>query len=91
MATEIKRAVLPTLTNAALDEALAQAAMTGITFDIAVINDKALEWAMQYSYELIKGISDTTQKLVSKGVTAFVETPGMTVGELRSMFAPGVR
>jgi hypothetical protein len=88
MATEVKRAVLPTLTNAALDEALAQAALTGITFDIAVINDRALEWAMQYSYELIKGISETTQKLVSKGITAFIETPGMTVGELRSLLAP---
>jgi HK97 family phage portal protein len=88
MASEIKRAVLPSLTNAAIDEALAQAAMTGITFDIAIINDRALEWAMQYSYELIKDISATTQKLVSKGIAAFVETPGMTVGELRSLLAP---
>ena len=87
-ANEVKRAILPSLTNAALDEALAQAAVTGITFDIAVINAAALEWATKYSYELVKGISETTQKLVSKGVSAFIETPGMTVGELRSVLAP---
>ena len=67
----------------------AQAGAVGLTFDIAVINDAALEWAKNYSFELVKGITDTTQKLVSKGVSAFVETPGMTVGELRSLLERG--
>jgi HK97 family phage portal protein len=89
MAAEVKRAILPSLTNAALDEAIAQAGTVGLTFDIAVVNAAALEWAAKYSYELIKDISATTQKLVSHGVSAFIETPGMTVGELRSMLEAG--
>jgi hypothetical protein len=89
MAAEVKRAILPSLTNAALDEAIAQAGTVGLTFDIAVVNEAALAWAAEYSFELIKGISATTQKLVSQGVGAFVSTPGMTVGELRSMLEAG--
>jgi HK97 family phage portal protein len=89
MANELKRAMLPALTNAAIDEAVAQAATVGISFDIVAINTAALEWATKYSFELIKDLTETTRNLVSKGVTAFIETPGMTVGELRGLLERG--
>jgi len=63
-------------------------AETGITFDAAVISEEALGWARQYNYELVTGLTDTTRKLVSQSVATFVETPGMTRGDLEKLLAP---
>jgi len=63
-------------------------AETGITFDAAVISEEALGWARQYNYELVTGLTDTTRKLVQQSVSTFVETPGMTRGDLESLLAP---
>jgi len=63
-------------------------AETGITFDAAVISEEALGWARAYSGELVKGITDTTRKLVSESVSTFIETPGMTRGDLERLLEP---
>jgi len=63
-------------------------AETGITFDAAVISEEALSWARQYNYELVTGLTDTTRKLVQQSVSTFVETPGMTRGDLEKLLAP---
>ena len=56
-----------------------------IPLDIAKINVAAWTWANGYSYELIKGITATTQQVVSQAVAQFVGTPGMTIGDVVGM------
>lgn len=80
--------------KAALVKLLGQAIIDGIALfgetekigiDYTLINAEALEWARSYGYELIKGIDDTTRKAVEKAISSFVETPGMTIGDVVEM------
>jgi len=88
MATEMSAVAQPELTIIFTAEALRVAAEVGIQFDPAVVSSSALEWARSYTYELIRGITDVTRNAVSKIVAAFVETPGMTQGDMEALLEP---
>lgn len=53
-----------------------------IGFDYSLINENALSWAHKNSLELVKGIDDTTRSTIRTAISNFVETPGMTVGDV---------
>lgn len=53
-----------------------------IALDYKLTNKRAADRARKYVGELIKGIDDTTRETVRAAVAAFVETPGMTVGDV---------
>ncbi len=46
----------------------------GLSFDYTMVLDEALEWARTYSYELIKGISETGVDIVSRAVSRMIES-----------------
>ncbi len=50
--------------------------------DYTLTNTQAADWARSYSYELVKGINQTTMDALQSAVTRFVETPGMTIGDV---------
>jgi hypothetical protein len=54
------------------------------TFDIdyTLVNTEAAKWARSYVGELVKGIDDTTRQAVREAVAGFIETPGMTLGDV---------
>jgi AcrR family transcriptional regulator len=85
---ELRAEIATTLTRAAVEEAIAQAVTARIDFDIARINVAAMEWAHKYTFELVKGIDATTRRLLSNATRQFLETPGMTVGQLTELIAP---
>lgn len=60
-----------------------QFTQAGIQLDWTLINTDAAAWARKYCGLLVKGIQDTTRKAVGEAVAQFVETPGMTHGDLR--------
>jgi len=84
----LRAAVGPDSAAITTDEAMRLAADVGIVFDPAVINVDAVRWARDYSYELVRGITDTTRTLVSEATATFVETPGMTIGDLERLLKP---
>jgi len=84
---ELRAEIATVLTRAAVDEAMAQAVIGKIDFDIAVVNSAAMEWAHKYTFELVKGIDRTTRRLISNATRQFMETPGMTVGQLTELIA----
>lgn len=53
--------------------------------DYTLINDRALDWARNYTYDLISkhtgGIDATTREAVSGAIQRFVDTPGFTIGD----------
>ena len=61
---------------------------TGIELDIAMVSQEALDWARDYSFELVTGLDQTTRRLVQGAVSSYVETPGMTVGDLSDLLEP---
>lgn len=59
-----------------------------IVWDVAVIARDAVDWAAEYSYRLVTNINSNTEALLRRVVSRWVETPGMTIGDLRKELAP---
>jgi SPP1 gp7 family putative phage head morphogenesis protein len=59
-----------------------------IVWDVAVIARDAVDWAASYTYGLVNGLNDNTQRLLRSAVSHWVETPGATIGDLRKELAP---
>lgn len=55
-----------------------------ITFDVdwTLTNQRAAKWAREYAYDLVRGIDETSRKIIRDAVAGFVETPGMTIGDV---------
>ena len=63
----------------------------GIDYDWTGVNAEALEFAARYTYELVRNIDKTTIEVLRKQVSAFIETPGMTIGDLADSLPFGDR
>ena len=88
LAEELRAAVEPELTHLVLDNALRLSVEVGIGFDPAIINTEALRWAREYTYEWVQGLTATTRRQLQEVVSAFVETPGMTIGDIKDLIEP---
>lgn len=69
------------------DETIPTIKQGGIGVDWGLINQRAAEWASQYSFELVTGLVDTSRNTLQKQVTDFL-TDGRTIGELRTALEP---
>lgn len=82
---EIEAQLRALLFEAALDGTVLFLDSSNIVFDGSILNPYAINWAKQYAGELIKGIDKTTQSAVQSAISAFAETPGMTIGDVMNM------
>jgi len=73
------------LTKAAKQGILLFDSAIGLSMDYTLTNVEAAKWATEYSYELIKGINGTTKKALQAIFKTFIDTPGMTIGDLVNM------
>jgi len=85
--SQLNGSFIPVLTEIYMQQAgtLLQGLPIGV--DWGLINEGAIAWAKQHGGELIKGVTDTTQKIVRDAVTAFFEQP-MTRADLEKMISP---
>lgn len=85
-AQELLAVLLPLLGDDANAAALYYAAEMENAYTIAVdwtlVNARAVEWARNYSYDLVRGITETTAKALQQAVGEFIDTPSMTMGQL---------
>jgi hypothetical protein len=80
---EKEMALLVRLLGEATREGIAlfgQQAKIGI--DYSLTNAEAAEWARKYAFDFIKDIDATTVDILKNAITAFVETPGFTIGDI---------
>lgn len=54
----------------------------GIGIDYTAVNTEAAKWSRKYVGKLIKRIDKSTRQSVRETIAAFVETPGMTMGDV---------
>ena len=54
----------------------------GVNMDYTLVNSRAAAWARDYVYDLVKDIGSTTRRVLQDTISAFVETPGMTMGDV---------
>ena len=78
----------PQMEAMARDAMLGYAVEVGVGIEWGVIAEEAAAWAEQYAGELIRGITDTTRKVVGRKVAEFIRTPGRTIGDLKADLAP---
>ena len=78
----------PQIERMALAAVAARGATVPIVWDEAVIAREAADWAARYAFELVRGINANTERLLRDQVARFIQTPGMTIGQLRAALVP---
>ena len=85
---------LDPLLVAGLKKLLTKAAKHGIELfgsenllqiDYTLTNTRAAKWIDKYTFDLIKGINKTTTQALQTIFKSFVETPGMTIGDVMAL------
>ncbi len=64
-------------------------AQVEIGFELAIFETAAAEWARTHAGVMITQINGTTLKAVQEAIATFLETPGMTIGQLMDMLPFG--
>jgi hypothetical protein len=73
-------------------ESLAAGVPPGVTYNWDVVNQRAADWAAQYTYDLVKNIGARTQSELQRLVSAFFSKPGQDLqglaAEIAKLFGP---
>jgi len=85
---ELRAALTAELAQIVRRQVLAEALVVGVDFDETAVNRAAVEWARQYSFELVTELTEVTRAGAQQAVTAYLQTPGMTQGDLEALLAP---
>ncbi len=75
------------LTKVVDTELQSQSESVGVGFDPTVFNEAAREWAKQYSYDLVRGITEKTHDVIADAVSKFTQG-NVTRGQLQDMLEP---
>jgi hypothetical protein len=77
--------LLVLLQQAAQDGVLLFSELVNLQIDYTLVNSQAADWARTYGYELVNGINQTSRDALQRAVSGFVETPGMTIGDVMKL------
>lgn len=84
----LRATLVPTMMEVMLDQATMLAETIGLDFDPAAVATSASDWARQYSFDLVKGITEKTGGVLQSAVAQYQSTPGMTRDDLVRMLKP---
>jgi hypothetical protein len=76
------------LVESAMDEYHRISNEVGVQFDLTQAHQQAAEWSRRYTFDLIKGLNDTTRTVLQDALSQFNATPGMTRAELEMLISP---
>lgn len=79
--------ILAAALNAAQNAAEGLVAEAGVGVDWGLVNQAAVGWARDYTYSLVKGITDTTRDFLRDEIRAWIES-GQPLDVLRDTLAP---
>lgn len=57
-------------------------------FDPETISSAAANWARQHTFDLVRGLTDTTNRIIRDVVATAQETPGMTLDDMVRLIEP---
>lgn len=57
-----------------------------IGVDWTLVNERAVNWARQYTFDLVRGLQDTDRRMLQEAVGAYFEQ-GQTIGDLHERIA----
>lgn len=89
LSEELREALVPVLAGLYAENMLFGGALD-IEFELPAetVNGRALLWAQMYSYDLVRGINETTAAALRDAFGIFNSTPGMTRAELEALLEP---
>lgn len=61
---------------------------TSIGLDFGSANEYAAQWAEEYTYDLIKGIDETSLDVVRRAIGGFTDEVGYTIGDVIDLIEP---
>ncbi|MDO8751149.1 MAG: phage portal protein [Dehalococcoidia bacterium] len=76
------------LTNIATIQYLRSVDEFSIGFDVAELNLAASQWAKTYSYDLVRGLTNTTKGVLQEAMRKYLANPKMSDAELKAMLEP---
>lgn len=79
---------LPRLTQMALTGMQSAARQAGIAFDNTLYNQRAEQWARNYTDDLLAELGTTTERIVGDAVGDWIKQEGATIGELNEALTP---
>lgn len=85
---ELRRALMTVMGKVTVDRVLRIAAEVGVAFDPANISTRASAWARQYTNDLVNQLMGTTQNVIGDAVAQYIETPDMTIRDLKDFLEP---
>jgi hypothetical protein len=85
---EVIRVLRPELERMALAGAETATRILPVGVEWGLVAQDAAEWAGRYSYDLVRGLNDTTRATLRTKVRSWIDTPGLTVGDLRRELRP---
>jgi len=74
LSAELAATIQPKLEAVFLDMAKQSIDSIGIGIEWGIVNQRAATWANQYTFELVKGIENTTKERLQEIITASFET-----------------
>lgn len=80
-AAEMVRVLAPFGERVYLDAARQLINEVPVGVDWALVNERAIEWASRYTFELVRGINDTNRNLLQRAISAYFDQ-GQTIGQL---------
>jgi hypothetical protein len=84
---ELRHVLTPFLERVYLDQAGNLISSTGIGVDWALVNQRAIDWASVYTFNLVQGITQTSQQTLSRALSAYYRD-GLTRGDLEKLISP---
>ena len=76
------------MTNHANAELARLGGVIGFDFDPTAYNEAARAWAKEYTYGLVKDLTENTRKVIQDTVEKFTAGEGLTKGELQDLLMP---
>lgn len=87
LSSEYNAAIRPTLEAIMLEHIQQRIRETDIGVDFAEANARAADWAKQYTFELVKGITDNTQRVLRTEIEDFYRD-SRTIQDLERSISP---
>lgn len=78
----LRGSIEPILRDIFLQQAETQLQETSIGVDWALINENAITWSSEYTYELVRGITDTSRMILQRSINSYYSNP-TTIGDLQ--------
>ena len=78
----------PMVEQMATDAGASLVERENVGIDWALMAQEAAEWATGYTFDLVRGVTETTRRALQRKVRAFIETPGMTRADLEASIEP---